>query len=199
MLNEALSASKKERKAVRRQNVAHEFYRDLQLLYGTKFIRHLDSWRAPRSKRPEKIRQDLARHLLQIYPVPVFFDRAIGSDDIDGLYRDWYVALSQGESLYKSTAIREISNKRDIHVLMTEAPVTNTLHENLWWSKAYVTSGNSRAFADLVARSNMTHFGTDDAVVQGRYVIAWDRLHFWKEVLLFFSRNHVSLNEFNDY
>ena len=199
MLKEALSTSKKERKAVRSQNVAHEFYRDLQLLYRTKFIRPLDSWRAPRSKRPDKIKRDLARHLLQKYPVPIFFNRAFASDDIDSLYRDWYVALAQGMSLYKSTAIREILNKREVHVLMTEAPHSNTLHQNIWWSKAYVTSGNNRGFANLVARSNLTDFGSNDAVLQKRHMIAWDRLSFWKEVLLFFSRNYVSLNEFNDY
>ena len=199
ILKKALSTSKKERKAVRSQNVAHEFYLDLQLLYGTKFIRPLDSWRAPRSKRPDKIRRDLARHLLQKYPVPLFFNRAFASDDIDGLYRDWYVVVAQGVSLYKSTVIREILNKREVHVLMTEAPVSNTLHQNLWWSKAYVTSGKSGAFADLVARSNLTDFGSNDAVLQKRRMIALDRLSFWKEVLLFFSRNYVSLNEFNDY
>ena len=199
MLKNALSTSKKERKAVRSQDVAQEFYRDLQLLYGTKFIRPLDSWRAPRSKRPDKIKRDLARHLLQKYPVPIFFNRAFASDDINGLYRDWYVVVAQGVSLYKSTVIREILNKREVHVLMTEAPVGNTLHQNLWWSKAYVTSGNNRAFADLVARSNLADFGSNDAVLQKRRMIAWDRLSFWSEVLLFFSRNYVSLNKFNDY
>ncbi len=136
-----------------------------------------------KSKKIEKQRIALVRYLYAKYPVPACLENAFISENpsLFNNYARWYLALAQGESLYK-TCTREILTKKETHYI-TQAPNNLNIEEAVWWAKGMALTQNT-GIAYRIAKSPI---GRAD----------WAR-EFWIDIHRFFANNLVPLKEMEE-
>ncbi len=136
-----------------------------------------------KSKRIEKQQIALIRYLYAKYPVPACLESVFISENSDKFnnYARWYLALAQGESLYK-TCTREVLTKKETHYI-TQAPDSLNIEEAVWWAKGMALTQNT-GIAYRIAKSPI-----------GRASWASD---FWVDVHRFFANNPVPLKEMEE-
>lgn len=148
-----------------------------------RFLRSYSSWQySGKSRKVEKQRLELVRHLFGKYPVPRFLEQTLASTDPNLVkFADWYVAVAQGDSLYK-TCTRGILSKKETHLFL-EAPDTLSIKEAIWWAKTMALSYNV-GLSFRMARSSVARHSYKD--------------EFWIDVHRFFTNNPVSLKEMDE-
>lgn len=110
-----------------------------QYIYGylrTHGIRDHKNWTYKgKSKKIEKHRIEFIRHVFATYPVPAFLENAFISENEEQFesFGKWYLAVAQGQSLYK-TCTRGTLTKKETHFFLL-APESLEGREAVWWAK----------------------------------------------------------------
>lgn len=148
-----------------------------------RFLRSYSSWQySGKSRKTEKQRLELVRHLFAKYPVPRFLEQILASTDPNLLkFADWYIAVAQGDSLYK-TCTRGILSKRETYLFL-QAPNTLSIKEAIWWAKTMALS-NDVGLSFRMARSSVARHDYQN--------------EFWIDAHRFFTNNPVSLKEMDE-
>ena len=157
-------------------------------------IRGSGTWKCNiKSKKVEKRKISLIRHLFKKYPVPRFLEdvwtwnnnRTHVEETRHGIdWHDWCVAAYQGRSLYKETDACLYMTKKEVHLFLTLAPENNHPYENIWWAKAYAHTKDT-AFANIITSSKLNHKPVED--------------DFWLSVMHFFSKNRTDARDIGNY
>lgn len=142
-----------------------------------------------RSQREDRRRSDLIRHLFCAFPVPGFLEAAWTSEDERRFptaggtveFTDWYIAVAQGHSLFRTCA-KGYLTKRETHFFL-RAPDRFSIRRNIWWARA-LCFGGDLGIAERIARSSLHRFDFGDG--------------FWISVMRFFVANPVHLHEMED-
>ena len=172
----------------KKNNNTYRDLRDFEIsFHRNDFIRDPRSWKcAIKSKREDRRKIDLVRHLFQSYPVPPFLEDVwIDHNETNGIdWYKWYLSVAQGRSLYKEHA-KYLMTKKEVHAYLTKAPKENGRFPNIWWVKAYCLSNNQN-FADRIANSKIGGMPVSE---------------FWVSVMNFFFREgmEVSIDDLSDY
>lgn len=162
------------------------------------YLRPIEDWvYKGKSKKIDKQRLSLLRHLCGEYPVPNFLEAPMIVDDNDrwampiitalsaeshGNIIPWYAAIAQGKSLYK-TCTRDILTKRETHLLL-QAPTTLGIKGAIWWAKTMAIIDD----IGVAYRISSSNFVT-------RATIKSD---FWIDVHRFFTVNTVPLKDIDE-
>jgi hypothetical protein len=105
--------------------------------YHKNILRDTASW-TYKGKSKNKLKQqlELIRHAFARYRVPRFLEEAFVNEDSNyDRYGEWYLAVAQGRSLYK-TCTRDFNmSKKDTHFFLLAPEELNT-QEAVWWAKS---------------------------------------------------------------
>jgi len=89
-----------------------------------------------KSKNKRKQQLELIRHAFAKYRVPTFLEDAFITEESNyDRYTEWYLAVAQGRSLYKTCTREHNLTKRDTHFLLL-APDEFDMNEAVWWAKS---------------------------------------------------------------
>jgi len=152
--------------------------------YKKRQLRDYDNWTyRGKSHKIEKQQIELIRHAFAKYRVPRFLEQIFISEDKDKFdtFSKWYLAVAQGESLYK-TCTRGILSKKETHFFI-QAPDDLSVRQAIWWARAVAIS-NDIGIARRI---------TQTAIARADY-----KNEFWIDVHRFFTNNPVPLKELEE-
>lgn len=174
------------------KNISNQFYRDKQITalhimpetayaWSNRAIRDSKRW-SYRGKSRDKIKQqiDLIRWMFAKYPVPRFLE--IAFLDSKSPFIEWYLAVAQGQSLYKSCS-HGILSKKETHWLL-KAPNELSIKEAIWWAKSMAIKEDI-GIAYRMAKSVISVRGSCTE-------------EFWIDIHRFFLNNPVQMKEMSE-
>ena len=137
-----------------------------------------------KSKRKDNQQLALIRYMFAKYPVPSFLEQVFISEDrnLFDKYGSWYIAVAQGDSLYK-TCTRDILTKKETHWLL-QAPDKLSIKEAIWWAKGMAINQNM---------GDAYRLCQSPIVVRGSYMD-----EFWIDVHRFFMNNPTPMKELQE-
>lgn len=161
----------------------HSYLNHNMSLHMHRWLRTFNEWQPKtKSQNPRKRELELLRFLFQKYPVPSFMEDVWFNNNLNQ-YIPWYLAVAQGESLFKHHA-KGILTKKECFFLL-KAPNDFDFIQNLWWSKA-MALGASVGAANNIARSKL------------RRQPANLTNEFWYTVVMFFVKYPMSPSKIDD-
>lgn len=175
----------------RNANLSKQFYRESvaawQIMPETadawqdKAIRNPQLW-SYKGKSRDKAKQqiDLIRYMFAKYPVPSFLELTFL--DSKSPFVEWYIAVAQGRSLYKTCTSGQLSKKEN-HWLL-KAPDDLTILEAIWWAKTMAITEDI-GVAYRMAKSIIS--------VRGSHT-----KEFWIDLHRFFTHNPVQMKEMQE-
>ncbi len=147
-------------------------------------LREYSNWTyRGKSKKIEKQRIELIRHAFAKYSVPSFLEDAFISEEKNtfNTYGKWYIAVAQGDSLYKTCTTGILTKKETHHFL--QAPDKLAIAEAVWWARAVAISGDI-GIAYRIARSPIGMLSYEN--------------EFNIDIHRFFTNNPVSMKEIEE-
>lgn len=170
------------------------FLKEIIEEYKSSFIKDIDNFKfKTKSKDEEKQLLELVRYAFNKFTVPSFMYRAwelsysINKENIKILkektnYKDWYVCIATGGSLYKSY-FKNFFTKKETHIFLT-CKYDLSINQALVYSVAKAEY-NNEGIALRIARSKLSR-----KVITNK---------FWKNSIRFFAKNTPkSINEIDD-
>ena len=159
--------------------------------YRFRWVRQFEDWESKLKTHNVKRKQiELLRFLFQKYPTPGFLEEVWFSD---GSYPNrepsfsefipWYLAVAQGESLFKTCAKGYLTKKECFFFIKASSEFN--IIQNMWWAKA-MALGATVGAANNIARSKL------------RNHTPWLKDEFWYTVAMFFVRYPMSPNKIDD-
>ncbi len=139
----------------------------------------------PKSYNLDRQLTGLLNHLFVRCSTPAFLYQACLKNsgdpfqDKQAMYRQWFVTLAQGGSFPK--LVKGLMTSKEAFVFLS-APVTNRIHENVWWAKMKVAGPPVGITEKLIERIFSPYFFDDP---QGRLA----------EVIQFYARFHPEMSK----
>ncbi len=152
--------------------------------YEKRQLRDYNNWTyRGKSHKIEKQQIELIRHAFAKYRVPRFLEQVFISEDKEKFdtFSKWYLAVAQGESLYK-TCTRGILSKKETHFFI-QAPDDLSIKQAIWWARAVAIS-NDIGIARRLAQSAIARYDYKN--------------EFSIDVHRFFTNNPVPLKELEE-
>ncbi len=107
--------------------------------------RALNSWRAPRSRRPARVFDSLARHVLIRFPLPPALYRAVlktatEADEVNYPVINWFLHVAAGDNLSRAPGLPFEFTKKAAHFL-EQAPETLSITQAMRWAQVRAMGG----------------------------------------------------------
>ena len=134
----------------------------LHCLGSGKHWRELNSWRAPRSRRPQRVFDSLARHVLVRFPLPKVLQQEVirtATTDAELNYPviNWFLHVAGGDNLSRAAGLPFEFTKKAAHFL-AEAPEELLLLQAMRWAQVRAMGGTVEA-ADAFASELREAYG----------------------------------------
>lgn len=111
--------------------------------------RELNRWHAPRSRRPARVFDSLARHVLIRFPLPPALYRAVlntatESEEIDYPVINWFLHVAAGDNLSRAPGLPFEFTKKAAHFL-EQAPEALSITQAMRWAQVRAMDGTAEA------------------------------------------------------
>lgn len=108
--------------------------------------RELAGWRAPRSRRPARVFDSLARHVFIKFPLPPALYRAVlktatEGDDVNYPVINWFLHVAAGDNLSRAPGLPFEFTKKAAHFL-EQAPETLGITKAMRWAQVRAMGGS---------------------------------------------------------